>query len=179
MVLKILIGVVVIVVVLAVIVALRPSGFRIVRAASISAPPAVVFEQVNDFHKWQAWSPWAKRDPTAKNTFEGAPAGKGSIFSWAGNKEVGEGRMTIAESRPSELIRINLEFFKPFVSTSTAEFTLKPQGDQTLVTWTMDGKNNYVARAACMFMDMDKMIGGDFEKGLADIKAISEAAARK
>jgi len=104
------------------------------RAATISAPAAVIFSQVNDFHKWEAWSPWAKMDPAAKNTFEGAPAGTGAIFAWAGNYKVGEGRMTLTESRPNDLIRIKLEFVRPFAATSTAEFTFRPEGNQTAVT---------------------------------------------
>ena len=123
----ILIAVAVIVVVLAVIVVLQPSEFRVARSATISAPASTVFAQVNDFHKWQAWNPWGKIDPAMKQTYEGAPAGTGAIYTWAGNNEVGEGRMTIIESRPSELIRVKLEFFKPFAATNTAEFTFKPE----------------------------------------------------
>ena len=127
MLIKILIGVaaavVLVVGVLAVLVGMQPSEFRIERRVTIAAPAPAVFAQVNDFHHWEAWSPWAKLDPTATNSFEGAPAGKGAAFSWAGNGKVGEGRMTITESRPSELVRIKLEFLKPFEATNTAEFT--------------------------------------------------------
>src|SRR5437773_642834 len=118
---KLLLGLVVIVVVFAAIVSLQPSHYRVERTASISAPAAAVFTQVNDFHHWDAWSPWAKRDPAAKATFEGPPAGTGAIFRWAGNKEVGEGNMTITESHSSDLIRIKLEFLKPFASTCATE----------------------------------------------------------
>lgn len=173
---KILIALAVIVVLFVIIVALQPSEFRIVRSATISAPPPAVFAQVNDFHKWEAWSPWAKLDPTAKATFEGPSAGTGAIFRWAGNNEVGEGSMMITESRPSDLIRIKLEFLKPFAATSTAEFTFKPEGNQTAVTWSMEGENNFIAKAFCLFMDMDKMVGGQFEKGLASMKSVVEAA---
>ena len=114
-----------------VIVALQPSEFRVARSTTISAPPPAVFAQVNDFHKWEAWNPWGKIDPAMKQTYEGAPAGTGAIYTWAGNNEVGEGRMTITESRPSDLIRVKLEFFKPFAATNTAEFTFKPEGNQT------------------------------------------------
>jgi hypothetical protein len=175
---KILIGLAVIVAVFAVIVALQPSEFRIVRSAAISAPAPEVFAQVNDFHNWQAWSPWAKLDPAAKATFEGSPAGTGAIFRWAGNKEVGEGSMTITESRPSELIKIKLEFLKPFAATNSAEFTFKPEGNQTVVTWSMEGRNNFIAKAFCLFMNMDKMVGGQFEKGLASMKSVAEAGAK-
>jgi hypothetical protein len=131
---------------------------------------------VNDFHNWTAWSPWAKLDPAMKQTYEGAPAGTGAVSTWAGNKDVGEGRMTIIESRPSELIRIKLEFFKPFAATNTAEFTFKPAGDQTAVTWSMAGEKNFMAKAFGLFMNMDKMIGDDFEKGLANLKSVTETA---
>jgi uncharacterized protein YndB with AHSA1/START domain len=174
---KILIGLAAVVVVFAFVVALQPSDFRIVRSATIAAPPAAVFSQVNDFHKWEAWSPWAKMDPAAKNTFEGAQAGTGAIFGWAGNSKVGEGRMTLTESRPPDLIRIRLDFVRPFAGTNTAEFTFRPEGDQTVVTWSMAGKNNFVARAFCLFVNMDKMLGGEFEKGLAQMKVLAEAAA--
>jgi hypothetical protein len=171
----ILIALGVIILAFVVIVALQPSDFRIRRTASISAPPPVVFAQVNDFHKWEGWSPWAKMDPTCINTFEGAPAGTGAGFSWLGNSKVGQGRMTITESKPSDLIRIDLAFVKPFVANNIAEFTFKPQGDQTVVQWDMTGKRNFFFKAMCMFMNMDKMVGGEFEKGLADMKTIAEA----
>ena len=172
---KILIAVAVIIVVLAVIVALQPSEFRVARSATISAPAPAVFAQVNDFHKWEAWNPWGKIDPAMKQSYEGAPAGTGAIYTWAGNNEVGEGRMTIIESRPSELIRVKLEFFKPFAATNTAEFTFKPEANQTVVTWSMFGENNFMAKAIHLFINMDKMIGGQFEKGLASMKSIVEA----
>ena len=175
----ILISLAVIVIVFVVIVALQPSEFRVARSTTISAPPAAVFVQVNDFHKWEAWNPWGKIDPAMKQAYEGAPAGIGAIYTWTGNKEVGEGRMTITESRPSELIRINLEFFKPFAATNTAEFTFKPEGNQTAVTWSMFGEKNFMAKAIHLFMSMDKMIGGQFEKGLAQMKAVAEATAKQ
>jgi uncharacterized protein YndB with AHSA1/START domain len=176
---KILMALGAIIVVLVGIVALQPSEFRVARTATISAPAPAVFAQVNDFHKWEAWSPWAKRDPAAKATFEGPPAGTGAVFRWAGNEEVGEGSMTITESRPSDLIRINLEFLKPFAATSIAEFTFKPEGDQTAVTWSMVGHNNFIAKAVCLFMDMEETVGGDFEQGLAQMKSAVEAAPKQ
>ena len=176
---KILIGLVVVVAVFAGVVALQPSDFRVVRSATISAPPAAVFSQVNDFHKWEAWSPWAKKDPAARNTFEGAPSGTGAVFTWAGNREVGEGRMTLTESLPPELIRIRMDFVKPFAGTNMVQFTFRPEGSQTVVTWSMAGRNNFIAKAFCLFMNMDKMVGGEFEKGLAQMKVIAEAAASR
>jgi hypothetical protein len=176
---KILIGLAVIIAVFVAVVAMQPSAFRIERTATISAPAAVAFAQINDFHNWAAWSPWEKLDPAMKKTFEGAPAGTGAIYSWAGNDEVGEGRMTLTESRPNELIRIKLEFIKPFASTNTTEFTFKPEGDQTVVTWNMFGNANFMSKAFGLFVNMDKMIGSDFEKGLAQLKAVAEAAPNK
>jgi len=179
MLIKILIALAVIVVVFVVIVAMQPSEFGVVRSATISAPAPALFAQVNDFHKWEAWNPWGKLDPTMKQAYEGAPAGTGAIYTWSGNNEVGEGRMTITESRPSDLIRIKLEFFKPFAATNTAEFTFKPEGNQTAVTWSMTGNNNFMAKAVHLFMNMDKMVGGQFEKGLAQMGSVVEAAANR
>ena len=179
MLIKILVALAVIVIVFAVIVALQPSEYRVVRTATISAPAPALFAQVNDFHKWEAWNPWGKIDPAMKQTYDGAPAGTGAIYTWTGNREVGEGRMTIIESRPSELIRIKLEFFKPFAAINTTEFTFKPEGNQTVVTWSMTGKNNFMAKAIHLFMNMDKMVGDQFEKGLAQMKSVVEAAGAK
>jgi uncharacterized protein YndB with AHSA1/START domain len=176
---KIVAVVITLVVALLAIVALQPSEFSISRTASIAAPPAEVFAQVNDLHHWEAWSPWAKLDPAMKQSYEGPPAGTGAISSWAGNKEVGEGRMTIVDSRTNELVRIKLEFLEPFEGTSDTEFTFKPEGDQTSVTWRMSGKNNFMAKAAHLFMNMEKMIGGNFEKGLAQLKSVVESAPKQ
>jgi polyketide cyclase/dehydrase/lipid transport protein len=178
MVWKILIALVVMVAVLAVVVATRPSEFRVQRTTTISAPAPVVFAQVNDFHKWEAWSPYVKRDPAMKKTFEGAPSGVGAIYTWSGNNEVGEGRTTIIESRPSELIRVQLEFVRPFAATSIAEFTFKPEGERTAVTWSLNGHNNFIAKAMGLVVNMDRMIGGDFETGLAQMKSAAEAGPR-
>jgi hypothetical protein len=160
----------------AAIVARRPSEFRVARSTTIAAPPSAVFAEVNDFHRWEAWNPWGKIDPAMKQSYEGAPAGTGAIYTWSGNSKVGEGRMTLTESRPNDLIRINLEFFKPFRATNTTEFTFKPEDQQTAVTWTMMGKNNFMAKAVHLFMNMDKMVGGQFEKGLAQMKSVVEVA---
>jgi uncharacterized protein YndB with AHSA1/START domain len=175
----ILIALGVIVVAFVIVVAVRPAEYRVVRSATVSAPPALVFEQVNDLHKFQAWSPWAKLDPTAKTTFEGPASGTGAVFAWAGNSKVGEGRMTIVESRPDEAIRMTLDFVKPFAGTSTAAFSFKPAGDHTMVRWSMEGRHNFVGKAIGLFMNMDKMIGGMFEQGLANLNAVAQAAARR
>ena len=148
------------------------------RSAKISAPPEKVFPHVNDLQAWEAWSPWAKLDPNAKNSFEGAASGVGAAMSWDGNKKVGAGRMTISESKPCELIRTRLEFIKPFKAINTAEFTFKPDGNQTTVTWSMSGKNNFFFKVFSLFVDCDKLVAKDFEKGLAAMKSVAEAAAR-
>lgn len=173
---KILIALVVVVAAFLGFVATRPADYKITRTATISAPPAAVFARVNDLTQWEAWSPWAKIDPAMKSTLEGPPAGVGAIYRWVGNSDVGEGSMTITESRPSELVRFRLEFLKPMAATSAAEFKFQPGGEQTVVTWSMTGKNGFLEKAFCVFVDMDKMVGADFEKGLAQLKALLEAA---
>jgi hypothetical protein len=175
---KILIALVVIVVGLVAVIALQPARYRVSRSATIAAPAPVVFAQVNDFHRWAAWSPWEKIDPAMKRTYEGPPAGVGASYTWAGNGEVGEGRMTIVESRPSDLIQVKLEFVKPFAGTSVAEFSFKPEGDRTQVTWSMTGDKNFIAKAIHLVMSMDRMIGDQFDKGLAAMKTVAEAAPR-
>ncbi len=167
---KILIGIAVVIVVFIVVVAMQPAAFRIARLATLAAPASALFDQVNDFHNWAAWSPWAKIDPAMKETFEGAPAGVGAVYSWVGNNQVGSGRMEILESRPSERIRIRLDFLKPMKATNTAEFTFAPEGDGTTVTWSMEGERNFMAKAIGLFMNMDEMIGGQFEQGLAQME---------
>jgi hypothetical protein len=162
-----------------VVVALQPSEYRVTRSALLPAPPAAVFPHANDLHKWQAWSPWAKKDPEAKNTFEGPSAGTGAIFRWSGNREVGKGSMTITESRPSELVRIRLDFIDPFPGTSDVEFTFKPEGAGTTATWTIAGKHDFAGKAVCLFMDMDGMIGADFEAGFDNLKKVLEAEKKK
>ena len=176
---KVLLVLAAIVVLLVVVASLQPSTYRVARIASISAPPDVIFAQVNDLHRWEAWSPWEKLDPAMKRTYEGAPAGKGAVYAWTGNSQVGEGRMTVTESRPNELIRFKLDFLKPFASTCTAEFTFKPEGNQTAVTWSMAGEKNLMCKAVGLFMSMDKMLGSEFEKGLSNLKSVTETATKQ
>jgi uncharacterized protein YndB with AHSA1/START domain len=164
-----------IVVVLAGVVAMQPNTFRVVRSATMAAPPDKVFAQVNDFHNWEAWSPWAEKDRDAKSTYGGPTMGEGATFAWDGNDEVGAGKMTILESKPNELIKIKLEFSRPMQDASTTEFTFTPVAGGTEVKWDMYGDHTFMSKAFCMFMNMDKMVGGDFEKGLANIKKIAEA----
>src|SRR6266852_4896188 len=174
MLMYILIGLAVVLVAFAIIVAMQPADFSVTRSTAISAPPSVAFAQVNDFHKWDAWSPWAKIDPAMKTSFSGPSQGAGAVYAWVGNSKVGEGRMTIADSHASDLIRLKLEFYKPFTATNVAEFTFQPQGNQTTVTWKMSGRKNFVSKAMCLFMSIDKMVGGQFETGLAQMKAVSD-----
>ena len=176
--LKILIVVVVLIALLVVIVAMRPSTFRVERSATIAAPAEVVFDKVNNLRAWGAWSPWEKKDPDMKRTYGGPPDGVGSTYAWAGDKNVGEGRMTIERSERPSLLRIKLEFFKPWQGTNTATFSFTPDAGGTKVTWVMDGRYNFITKGVSMVMDMDKMIGDDFEAGLAALKAQAEAAPR-
>ena len=162
---KILIGLVVIIGILVAVIATRPSSFHIERAADMNAPPAVVFAQVNDFHRWEAWSPWAKLDPSMKAEFSDAAAGEGAIYSWSGNDQVGEGKMTIVESKPPERVRLKLEFLKPYAAQNITAFDFKGDNGKSKVTWAMEGNNNFMMKAFSMFMNMDVMIGKDFEKG--------------
>lgn len=172
---RILIGLAVVVLAFVGYVALQPSTFRVERSSIVVAPPSAVFAEVNDFHNWEAWSPWAKRDPDAKTTFEGPASGEGAVFRWSGNQEVGEGRMTLVESRPDQHIRIRVDFVKPWEGTSASDFTFRPDGPRTIVTWTISGEQTFLEKAVCVFMNMDKTLGGDLEKGLASLKTLAEA----
>ena len=169
----------IVVVVLVVVIATRPDAFRVERSGVIAAPPGVVFPMVNDFHKWAAWSPWEKLDPNLKRTYTGQAEGPGAKYAWVGNSQVGEGRMTIVDSKAPASISIKLEFLKPFESTSDTLFSFAEDGTGTRVTWTMSGKHNLISKAFSLFMDMDKMVGPDFEKGLATMKTLAEAEAKK
>ncbi|HKY62880.1 MAG TPA: SRPBCC family protein [bacterium] len=171
---KTLLGLAVILALFVIIVATRPATFQVTRSISVAAPPEAVFAQVNDLHRWAVWNPWGKLDPAMKVGYEGPAAGTGAVYSWVGNSQVGEGKMTILESRPNERIRIQLDFYKPMAGTSLAEFTFKPEGEKTTVSWSVSGKNNFIAKAMGLFMNMDKMIGDQFDKGLADLKSIAE-----
>lgn len=173
----ILIGLGALIVLFLIVVALRPSDFRVSRSAIIDAPPSVVFPHINDLHQWEAWSPWEKLDPGMKRTFGGMPQGVGATYTWNGNNKVGEGTNTIVESRPNELVGMKLEFRRPFAGTNAVQFTLTPQGEQTVVTWTMTGKFNFMCKAVGMFMDMDKMCGSQFETGLRQLNTVVTAPA--
>lgn len=153
----------------------RPDKFHIERSITIAATPAAIFPELNDLRRVQAWSPWKDKDPNAAYTFSGPADGVGAAQAWTGNREVGAGRQTIIESNPGRNVRVRIDFAKPFAATCTGNFSLHPQGAHTVVTWSMDGANNYVAKLMCLFMDQDKMIGPEFEKGLARLKALVEA----
>ncbi|WP_338863848.1 SRPBCC family protein [Myxococcus stipitatus] len=176
---KILVGLAAVILILVGVIASRPSEFTIQRSATLPASADLVFAQVNDFHLWSAWSPWARLDPNVKMTFSGAESGTGAVYYWTGNDQVGEGRMTIEESRPTEFVRIKLEFIKPFTVTNTSTFTFKPVEGGTEVTWAMSGNNNFVSKAFSLLMDMDKLLGKDFESGLANMKTVVEAETKK
>lgn len=156
--------------------ATRPDTFHVERSASIAAPAAAIYAHVVDFRRWQAWSPWEKLDPAMKRELGGPETGVGATYAWEGNSDVGKGKMTITAAEPPSKLAVRLEFLEPFASTSVATFALAPEGEGTRVTWSMDGDQNFLAKVMCIFMDMDKLIGGDFEKGLASLKQVSEAA---
>ena len=171
---KILLAVVVVIAAILIFAATKPDIFRVQRAAGIKAPPEKIFAIINDFKRWDAWSPWEKKDPAMKRTFGATTDGKGAVYAWEGNKDVGQGRMEIAESVPPSKVTLKLDFLKPFEAHNIVEFTLVPQGDSTNVTWAMQGPTPYFAKIIHVFMDMDSMVGKDFETGLANLKAIAE-----
>jgi len=162
MLVKVLVAVALVVVVFAAVVAMQPSEFRVARSTTIAAPAPAVFAQVNDFRQWPAWSPYDKLDPAMKKAYDGPASGTGASYAWAGNSNAGVGRATITESRPNELVRIKLDFAQSFAGTALAEFRFKPEGDRTVVEWSLAGTNNFVAKAVHLFMNMDKMVGGQF-----------------
>ena len=174
---KILIALVVLIAAFAGYVAMQPDDLLIQRQATIAAPPAVVFEQVNDLHKWDAWSPWAKMDPQAKIGFEGPGSGKDAAFTWSGNDKIGEGRMTIVDSRPADLVDVKVDFTKPFENTSNSKFEFKPEANQTLVTWSTGGQQNFLEKAMCIVFNGKKMLGDEMEKGLSNLKTVAEKGA--
>ncbi len=158
--------------------ATKPDTFRLSRAAGIQAPPEIVFALINDFQRWRAWSPWEEKDPALRRTYSDPASGQGATYAWEGNKDVGKGSMRIAESDPARKIVLNLDFEKPFEAHNMVEFALEPVGEGTQVTWTMHGPTPYFAKLIHVFIDMDKMVGKDFETGLAKLKAAAEAQPR-
>jgi uncharacterized protein YndB with AHSA1/START domain len=154
--------------------ATKPNTLRVQRATSIKAPAEMIFPLINDFHQWRSWSPYENKDPAMKRTYSGAERGKGAVYAWEGDKNVGSGRMEILEASAPQKIVIKLDFFTPFEGHNTAEFTMLPQGDGTHVTWLMYGPARFVTKLIQVFMNLDNMIGKDFEAGLANLKTITE-----
>lgn len=153
----------------------RPDTFRVERHIDIQASPEKIFPLVNDLHRFSSWSPYEHKDPAMKRTYSGAAEGVGSIYAWDGNKEVGQGSMEITGSSASSVVTIKLEFIRPFAAVNTAEFTLQPQGQSTRVTWAMFGPSPFISKLMCLFFNMDKMVGTDFESGLVKLKSIAES----
>ena len=175
------IGIVLGVVLLALAVAImtRPPSFRVERSATIAAPAEVVYGYVNDFHEWTQWSPWEKLDPNLKRTFSGPPSGTGAVYRWVGNSKAGEGMMTIKESKPNQRIAIDLQFLKPFKARNLTEFTFRPEAGGVNLNWAMSGENTFMTKAMTLVASMDKMVGKDFEKGLANLKSVAESDAKQ
>lgn len=152
----------------------KPDSFRIERKAVIAAPPEKVFPYLDDPKLTQEWSPWEKKDPNIKKTFSGAAKGKGAVYEWDGNREVGAGRAEIVESVAPRLVVQELHFLRPMDDRGVARYEVAPAPGGSEITWSMEGKSTFPSKIMCVFMDMDKMVGGEFEKGLASLKAIAE-----
>ncbi len=175
MVTTVLIVLVLLVAMVLVLASTKPATFRIERSISIHAPPEKIFGLIDDFHEWPRWSPWEKIDPSMTRTLSGAASGVGAVYAWLGNSKVGQGRMEITSSAPPSRVTIQLDFLKPFEAHNIAEFTLTPLGDQTNVTWAMHGPNRFMNKVMSVFVSFDRMVGKDFEAGLAAMKAVAEA----
>ena len=181
MIVKILIGLVAVIILLLLLLPLlagmRSAGLRGGRSATPFGPALALFEPVNDHPQFSVWNPFMKPDPNVKNTHRGPESGVGAVCSWNGNSQIGEGSCTIIESKPGELVRSRMDWKRPMEGTSTVDFTFKPVGDKTVVTWSMYGKNNFMGKLVSLFMDCDKMCGPQFEKGLADLGEIAARTA--
>lgn len=171
---KIAMGFVVLILIVLALAAMQPDSFRVQRAIAIKAPPEKITPLISDFHQWPQWSPWEKLDPAMKRTFSGAPKDVGAVYEWKGKKDVGSGRMEITSMTPPTRVGIDLVFLEPFESHCVTDFTLENQGETTTVTWTMSGPSNFMTKLMGLFASMDKMIGKDFEAGLASMKAAAE-----
>ncbi|GMU86990.1 MAG: hypothetical protein AMXMBFR48_22310 [Ignavibacteriales bacterium] len=152
--------------------ATKPDTFRVERSLMIPAPPEVLHTIVSDFRTWEQWSPWEKLDPNMKKTFSGPVSGPGQIYAWEGNDDVGKGRMEILESNSFSMLKIKLEFIEPFPVSNTTEFNFTPAEGGTKVVWAMYGESPYISKLFSVFMDMDTMIGKDFDEGLNNLKAL-------
>lgn len=168
-------GLAVLIAILLTVAAMRPDSFRVERSIDIDAPAEKIFPLINDYKNWGVWSPYEKVDPAMHRTFSGAPSGKGSVYEWTGNKNIGHGRMEIVEAvQPSKIV-IKLDFFSPFEAHNIAEFTMRPQGGATSVTWAMHGPAPFMAKIIHTFINMDRMVGGQFQQGLTSMKAVAES----
>ena len=154
--------------------ATKPATFGVQRAIAVKAPPEKIFPLINDFHRWTDWSPYENKDPAMQRSYGGEAAGGGAVYTWDGNNNVGSGRMEIIDSLEPSRIVIKLDFIKPFEGHNTAEFTMLPQGDATNVTWLMHGPASFMSRLMQVFINLDRMIGKDFEIGLSNLKKIVE-----
>jgi hypothetical protein len=155
--------------------ATKPDTFSVQRAAAVKAPPEKIFPLINDFHQWGTWSPWEGKDPGMKRTYSGTASGRGAVYAWDGNKNVGSGRMEILDASSPSKIVIKLDFFKPFEAHNTAEFSVLPQGDgATNISWVMHGPAPFMSKIMQVFMNIDKMVGKDFEIGLSNLKKLTE-----
>ena len=157
-------------------VAMQPSEFLLTRTRTLAAPPGIVYAHIADFRAWNAWSPWEKLDPNLRREYSGPPSGPGASYHWVGNEQTGEGRMTITDAHEPDSVAIRLEFLRPFQATNNVQFDIVPGGLGTEVTWSMTGHNNFVAKAFSLVMNTDKLVGGDFEKGLAELDTVTAAA---
>ena len=153
---------------------LKPDTFQVERSTTIAAPPERIFPLLNDLREWAAWSPWEKKDPAMKRTHRGAASGKGAAYAWEGNRDIGVGSMEIIDAVPPSRLAIRLDFVKPFEAHNIVEFTLTPEAAGTRVTWTMHGPANFISKVMQVFMNMDRMVGNDFEAGLANLKSLAE-----
>jgi hypothetical protein len=152
----------------------KPDSFHVQRTTKIKAPPDKIFPLINDFHSWSSWSPWEKVDPAMKRTHSGTASGKGAVYEWDGNSQVGKGRMEITDASAPSKVTIKLDFLKPIEGHNTAEFTLEPEGDSTNVTWAMRGPAPFMSKVMQVFISMDTMLGKEFDTGLANMKSAAE-----
>lgn len=173
---KLLLGLVAVIALFLAYAATRPADYRVERSATLAASPAALFAQVNDPHKFNTWNPFLKVDPNVKNTYSGPTSGVGAACSWDGNSDIGAGSSTIVESKPGELVRMRMDWKRPMEGTTTVDFTFRPVGDKTVVTWAMYGQNGFLGKVVSVFMDCDKMCGPPFEQGLADLGKIAAAS---
>jgi Polyketide cyclase / dehydrase and lipid transport len=176
---KLLLGIIAIICIILIVAAFQPDDFQVKRSASLAATPAALFENVNNHHKFNVWNPWLKFDPNVKNTYSGPDAGVGAACSWQGNSDIGAGTSTIIESKPGELVRLRMDWKEPMTGTSTVDFTFKPEGDRTIVTWDMYGPRPFIGKLMGLFMNCDKMCGDQFEIGLKSLGEVAAAAPAK